>query len=64
MDRDFTIPLTTTENEKDVGVTFSNDLKFNKHISNIINKSNQLIGLIKRSFLHLDKTIIINLYKT
>ena len=64
MDEKSTEELKTTEHEKDVGVTFSGDLKFNKHISNIINKGNQITGLIKRSFVYLDKTMLIKLYKS
>ena len=39
----------TTE-EKDVGVTFSTDLKFDIHINKICNKANQLAGLMRRCF--------------
>ena len=64
MDSECTIPLKSTDSEKDVGVTFSTDLKLKKHISNVIKKANQLTGLVKRSFVHLDKTLLLNLYKT
>jgi len=42
MDSNLTEELKTIESEKDVGVTFSTDLKFNLHINNVIKKSNQL----------------------
>ena len=64
MNEELTEVLKTTEHEKDVGVTFSENLKFNKHISNIINKSNQISGLIKRSFSYLDKYMLTKLYKS
>ena len=64
MDSGLSEELKSIDSEKDVGVTFSNDLKFKKHINTIINKSNQLIGLIKRSFTHTDKQMLLKLYKS
>ena len=64
MDMEQTIELKSIDSEKDVGVTFSKDLKFNQHISNIIKKSNQLTGLIKRSFTYTDKHMLLKLYKS
>ena len=42
------------DEEKDLGVTFQTDLKFNKHIVNCVNKANRMIGIIKRTFVSLD----------
>ena len=64
MDEDRTKELKTIQSEKDVGVTFSTNMKFDLHISNIINKANKLTGLIKRSFNHLDKNKLVMLYKS
>ena len=64
MDSESTEELKTTINEKDVGVTFSTNLKFNTHINNVIKKGNQMTGLIRRSFVHLDKNMLITLYKS
>ena len=64
MDMEQTIELKSIDSEKDVGVTFSKDLKFNQHISNVIKKSNQLTGLIKRSFTYTDKHMLLKLYKS
>ena len=64
LDKDMLNELKTTENEKDVGVIFSPNLKFDEHINTIINKANQLIGLIKRSFTHIDNNFLIKLYKS
>ncbi len=47
-----------------MGVIFSNDLKFDKHINQIINKANQVTGIIKRSFSYIDKDMFLKLYKT
>lgn len=64
LDKDMLKELKTTEHEKDVGVIFSPNLKFDEHINTIINKANQLIGLIKRSFTHIDQNFLIKLYKS
>ena len=50
--------------EKDLGVKFHSSMKFESHISSVVNKTNQLIGLIKRSFSFMDKELFLKLYKT
>ena len=50
----------STDNEKDIGVTFDTDLQFDTHIHNITKKANMMVGLIKRSFGHMDEDV----YKT
>ena len=64
MNSDNTLELSGTDSEKDIGVTFSNNLKFDKHINNIISKANQMTGIIKRSFKFMDKDMFIKLYKS
>ncbi len=49
--------------EKDLGVTFTADLKFSKHIHNITNKANSLTGMVRRTFRHMDKTMFLAIYK-
>jgi len=39
------------ENIKDLGVTFDNKLKFDKHINNKINTAYQMLGIVKRNFI-------------
>ena len=51
------------ETEKDLGVTFDNKLSFDSHIQSCINKSNSMIGVIKRTFQFLDRDTFIKLYK-
>ena len=63
MDVSNTKILAQTTSEKDVGVTFTNGLKFETHVNNIVSKANQIIGLIKRSFTFMDKNMFIKLYK-
>ena len=64
MDPESTLELNGTDSEKDIGVTFSNNLKFDKHINNIISKANQMTGIIKRSFEYMDKDMFVKLYKS
>lgn len=49
--------------EKDLGVTFDNALKFRRHISNICNKANRMVGLVRRSFKFLNGNTFLRLYK-
>jgi hypothetical protein len=46
--------LQETTEEKDLGVWFSNDLKFSTHVAKSVSKANQVLGLIRRSFTHID----------
>ena len=50
--------------EKDLGVHIDSELKFDDHISNKINKANALVGLIRRSFSHLDGKMFKKLFIT
>ena len=64
MNKDKTCQLKTVDQEKDVGVVFSNDLKFDKHINQIVNKANQITGIIKRSFSYIDSDLFNMLFKS
>ena len=55
--------LEVVDHEKDLGVTMDVDLIFDKHISNKINKANGIVGLIRKSFIHLDEESFLRLYK-
>lgn len=57
-------PLKETHQEKDVGVTFTNNLNFDVHINNAASKANQMVGLIRRSFNFLDKNMFLKLFKS
>ena len=50
--------------EKDVGVIFDPSLEFRQHISKIVSKANQRVGLIKRSFTRLNIDSFKILYKS
>jgi hypothetical protein len=58
------IVIAKCEEEKDLGVIFDRDLSFDRHIAHVVNKANQVIGIIKRTFTFLDKSMFIRLYKT
>ena len=55
--------ISTCETEKDLGVTFDNELSFDPHIKGIVNKGNQMLGIIKRTFQYLDKHTFLKLFK-
>ena len=57
------VELATTECEKDLGVSMDNKLKFDTHINEKVNKANAIMGIIRRSFRHLDPDTFSRLYK-
>ena len=46
--------LEKSEIEKDLGVEVDKDLRFLQHIETQVNKANRLLGLIRKSYKHLD----------
>ena len=54
--------LAPVEEECDLGVTFSKDLKLSQHISEKINKANSILALIKGTFEYIDKHSFLRLY--
>ena len=57
------IPIEQVESEKDLGVTFERILRFDNHTLNCANKTNRILGFIKRSFSFMDKEMFLPLYK-
>ena len=51
------------ETEKDLGVIFDGKLEFNAHIESVINKSNKIVGILRRTFSYLNKDTFLKLYK-
>ena len=43
-------PIENTTQERDLGVVFDNELKFNEHIALKVKKANQAVGMIKKYF--------------
>ena len=56
--------MTATPQEKDIGVIFDNNLQFNSHITTTVNKCQQILSIIKRSFDFIDENIMTLLYST
>lgn len=56
--------LTKDVEEKDLGIVFEENLKFNKHITVTVNKANRLLEMIKRTFSFMNKEIFLVVYKT
>ena len=55
--------LKLVDEVKDLGILFDNELKFENHISDTINKANSIIGIIRRSYRYLNITNFTPLYK-
>ena len=52
------------QEEKDLGILISEDLKPKKHVAKMVKKANRLLGMIRRTITCKNKTNIMNLYKT
>ena len=50
--------------EKDLGIYIDDKLSFDCHISEVVNKANKILGLIKRNFKYMGNTTFILLYKS
>lgn len=63
-DRDYTMygNIKKTRVEKDIGVVIDDKLKFSDHLAEKVNKANRIVGLIRRTFMHLEPAIIKPLY--
>jgi len=56
--------LESVNEEKDLGVIISEDLKWIKQCSAAVSKANKILGMIKRSFSVRSREIVIPLYKS
>ena len=56
------LPMNRCDQECDLGVLFTPDLKFSQHIKLITRKANSVIGIIKHSFSCLDRNMFRTLY--
>ena len=54
--------ISSTYEETDLGILFITDLKFPKHINNIIQKANRTLALIRRTFHSLNPHLLMILY--
>ena len=55
--------LGRTTQEKDLGVTFSADMKLSEQCGIAASKGNQILGLIRRTIMYKEKQLIVSLYK-
>jgi len=55
-------PTQEVDEERDLGITFTNDFKFSKHINLSIHKVNKMLGIIYQSFNSLTPTVFSKLY--
>ena len=49
--------------ESDLLVIFDSNLLFDNHIDKAVRKANETLGIIKRTFTFLSKSVLISLYK-
>jgi len=56
------VVLEFTSEEKDLGIWIDDKLMFTSHVGHVIAKTNQLLGLIKRSFIYKDIDVITKLF--
>jgi len=56
--------LETVDEEKDLGVIVSKDLKWDKQCSQAVKKANRMLGVIKRNFTDRSKETIMPLYNS
>ena len=56
------VSLESTSEQKDLEIWIDDNLKFTSHIGHAVAKSNQIPGLIKRSFVYKDTEIIKRLF--
>ena len=59
-----TLIIEEVQNECDLGIAFDTKLSFKEHIAQIVNKANSVIGMIKRTFQHMDEKMLLHLYET
>ena len=58
------LELRHTEEEKDLGVYITTNMKFSKQCAESVKKANRVIGMIKRNFTNFDRDVIMMLYKS
>src|SRR5215469_6862450 len=56
--------LQAASEEKDLGVTVDNTLKFSKQCAEAVKKANKMLGYIARNFEYKSKNIILPLYRS
>ena len=62
-EQDREIELECIQEEKDLGVIIDSKLKFDSHINEKVKTANKIMGVIRRSFEHLDQESFVYLFK-
>ena len=52
------------QNECDFGITFDSNRSFKEHVAQIVNNANYVIGMIRRTFQHMDEKMFLHLHRT
>ena len=52
------------EEEKDLGVLITNDLKTSQQCTAVCNKANRVLGMTNRTIVYKSKEVLLNLYKS
>ena len=55
--------LNQVTSERDLGITFQDDLQFTKHLADKVKKLNSMLCIIHCSFQYIDNNMLIHLYK-
>jgi len=58
------VKLEHVNEEKDLGVIISEDLKWEKQCSSAVSKANRILGIIKRNFVDKSKETVLLSYKS
>lgn len=58
------IPLNAVSSQVDLGVTVSNDLKWDNHIIEVVKRANSLLYMIRKSFSCINTDLFLKLYKS
>ena len=58
------VALSEVESEKDLGIMFDSEMKFQAHINDVCNRGYQRIAVIRRTFTYMDKDMFLLLYKS
>jgi hypothetical protein len=56
--------LEANTDERDLGVIIQNDLRCAKQCAKVVKQANRTLGMIKRSFMYLNRQIVLLLYKS
>jgi len=56
--------MEVVEEEKDLGVLSTNDLKASQQCTAACNKANRVLGMMNRTIVYKSKEVLLNMYKS